>query len=96
MRRDAKTDGNQSAIVSALRAIGASVQSLHTVGGGVPDLLWWHPRSGYVLAEVKDGAKSASRRKLTPDQVEWHAAWRGPVHVVESVEQAIAVAMGDE
>jgi len=40
------------------------------------------------LLEVKDGAKPPSERKLTPDQVEWHAAYRGRVKVVHSIAEA--------
>lgn len=46
------------------------------------------------LVEIKDGNKSASRRKLTPAQILLHgeALQRGyRVHVVESVDQALAV-----
>ena len=39
MRRAAKVDANQEQIVQALRACGATVQSLAGVGKGVPDLL---------------------------------------------------------
>lgn len=38
----------------------------------------------------KDGSKPPSARRLTPAQVEWHAAWRGSVHVITDVEQAVA------
>lgn len=88
MRRAAKVDDNQAEIVAALRKIGASVQPLHAVGQGCPDLLvGW--RGITSLLEVKDGKKPPSARKLTPDQEKWHAAWMGQVTVVETVEQAI-------
>lgn len=88
MRRAAKVDANQTEIVEALRKIGASVQPLHAVGQGCPDLLvGW--RGIVSLLEVKDGSKPPSARKLTEDQVKWHAEWRGQVAVVENVEQAI-------
>jgi len=88
MRRAAKVDANQPDIVAALRKIGATVQPLHAVGQGCPDLLvGW--RGMNTVIEVKDGSKPPSARKLTPDQVEWHAEWRGQVTVVETVEQAI-------
>jgi hypothetical protein len=82
-------DENQPEIVAALRKIGASVQPLHAVGSGCPDILvGW--RGMNTILEIKDGAKPPSARKLTPDQVEWHANWRGQVAVVETVEEAIA------
>jgi hypothetical protein len=88
MRRAAKVDANQAEIVAALRKIGASVQPLHAVGAGCPDLLvGW--RGITTLLEVKDGKKPPSARKLTEDQVRWHAEWRGQVTVVETIEQAI-------
>lgn len=88
MRRAAKVDDNQAEIVAALRKIGASVQPLHAVGQGCPDLLvGW--RGMTSLLEVKDGKKPPSARKLTEDQEKWHANWRGQVAVVETIEQAI-------
>lgn len=88
MRRAAKVDANQAEIVAALRAVGASVQPLHAVGSGVPDLLiGWRGKN--LLFEVKDGSKPQSDRKLTPDQVTWHEAWRGQVCVVKSVQEAL-------
>ena len=90
MRRAAKIDANQPDIVAALRAAGASVEPLHAVGKGVPDLLVAHRGTNYLI-EVKDGGKVPSARKLTAAQVDWHAAWRGQVAVVETVEHALAV-----
>lgn len=95
MRYAAKVDANQPAVVAALRKLGASVQPLHTVGGGVPDLLVGF-RGQTWLIEVKDGAKPPSARTLTPDQEEWHAAWRGsPVAVVLDEFAAVALVAGD-
>lgn len=91
MRRAAKIDANQPAIVKALRSIGATVQPLHTVGQGVPDLLvGW--RGMTLLFEVKDGSKPPSERKLTPDQEKWHEDWTGgPIYVVTDVGQAVGI-----
>lgn len=90
MKFTAKADANQPAIVKALRAAGASVQHLHSVGAGCPDLLCAIDGKNFLI-EVKDGAKDPSAQKLTPSQVIWHAAWKGPVHVVNSVEAAAIV-----
>ena len=85
MRRAAKVDANQPEIVEAFRKLGASVQPLHSVGKGCPDLMVGYRGRCYAV-EVKDGSKPPSARKLTPDQVAWHEAWRGHVCIVESVD----------
>ena len=88
MRRAAKIDSNQIQVVSALRAAGASVQSLAAVGKGVPDLLV-SIRGVNLLMEIKDGNKPKSAQKLTDDQLKWHGAWQGPVCVVDGPEAAL-------
>ena len=88
MRRAAKVDANQVAIVAGLRKLGCSVQPLHAVGGGVPDLLVGYGARNYLL-EVKN--LEGRGKKLTPDQVDWHDAWRGSVYTVCSLEDAIKV-----
>lgn len=88
MRRAAKVDASQDAIVCALRAAGAKVQSLAALGKGVPDLLVKYGHALFLL-EVKDGGKPPSKRGLTPDQVEWIEAWGGGVHVVLSPDDAL-------
>lgn len=89
MRRAAKIDSNQIQVVSALRAAGASIQSLSAVGKGVPDLLCKYQGTFYLI-EVKDGQKPPSARKLTPDQVKWHEKWKCAfLGVVESPDEAL-------
>ena len=83
-------DTNQTAIVVALREIGCNVLSLAAIGQGCPDLLVYRHATGLLyLLEVKDGAKSASRRRLTPHQKQFHADW--PVHVVKNEIEAMVV-----
>lgn len=93
MRRAAKIDANQPAIVKALRALGCDVLILSAVGDGCPDLLVTAPvfPRRTMLIEIKDGAKPPRERRLTTDQVEFHRDWRGEIHVVKSVDEAIAV-----
>ncbi len=99
MRKAARTDGNQAAIVDALRKAGASVQILAAVGKGCPDLLCglftqvhddvvWREN---VLLEVKDPTKPKADQKLTTDQEEWHRNWKGQVAVVYTPEDALRV-----
>jgi hypothetical protein len=82
-------DGNHAAVVSALRACGASVEPIESIKGGLPDLLVG--AFGITeLVEVKDGEKIPSKRRLNADQQKWHREWKGRrVVVVESVEEAL-------
>ena len=76
VRRAARADANQPAIVKEFRKCGCSVQHLHTVGQGCPDLIVGI--SGVnVLIEIKDGDKKPSDQKLTEDEAKWHEEWRG-------------------
>lgn len=89
--RAAKVDANHAAVVSALRAAGARVESLAGVGKGVPDLLVGVPGTKRLaLFEVKDGAKCKSAQRLTDHQIAWHAKWEGyPVCTVDGPEAAL-------
>ena len=90
MRLRAKVDSNQAEIVKALRAFGCSVHSTASIGCGYPDLSVGRSGVNYLL-EVKDGRRPKCERKLTPAEKKWHAQWGGSVHVVECVEDALAV-----
>jgi hypothetical protein len=87
--RAARVDQNHDQVVIALRAAGATVQSLAGVGKGVPDLL-----VGFcgqtLLMEIKDGFKPPSARLLTKDQLRWHGSWKGgALAVVDSPDAAL-------
>ena len=86
MRTAAKVDANQREIIRILRDCGVTVQPLHTVGKGTPDLLCGY-RGQNVLLEVKDGNRNGSR--LTDAQQAWHRTWRGQVAVVETADDAL-------
>lgn len=83
MRRAAKVDLSQLAIVRALRQSGCQVQTLAAVGRGVPDLLVGRASRLWLL-ECKTG-----KGELTPAQRAWHALW--PVFIVRSPEEALRV-----
>lgn len=88
-RRAAAVDANQPQIVKALRAAGATVQHLHTVGKGCPDILVGFRGVNYLL-EIKDGSKPPSARKLTDDESAWHFQWLGNVRIVSNEQEALA------
>ena len=88
MRHAARIDANQEQIVTALRAMGATVRIV-TQGNGLPDLLVGF-RGVTILMEVKDGQKVPSARKLTPAEQKFFEEWRGGiVAIVNSVDEAI-------
>jgi hypothetical protein len=91
MRLRAQTDANQAEIVRALRCVGASVELLHRVGGGCPDLLVGYRGRNFLL-EIK-----VCKGKLNTLQERYHALWRGEIRVVRSVHEALTAigAIGD-
>ena len=93
MRRAARIDANQAEITEALRKAGASVQPLHMVGRGCPDLLVGVGNIN-LLFEVKDGEKPPSKQQLTEDERKWAEKWKGQVAVIRSVDEALE-AIGD-
>jgi hypothetical protein len=76
-----QSDPNQKEIVSALRAVGASVDII----GDPVDLVVGYRGRNYLL-EVKRDEKA----KLQPSQVEFFKSWRGAVVRVNSVAEALA------
>jgi len=81
--RAARVDQNQASIVKALRVAGATVQHLHKVGEGCPDLLVGFKCENYLM-ECKLVDTS-----LNDKQIKWHCEWRGHVFVVRSVDEAL-------
>jgi len=84
MRRAAKVDANQPAIVAGLRQRGIKVQPIHQLGKGVPDLLVGVRRELHLI-EIKMPGE-----KLTDDEATWHDKWAGlPVHVCYSLADCL-------
>lgn len=78
-----RVDSNQPQIVAALRKVGCSVQHLHELGKGCPDILVGYHGRNYLL-EIKSEEGS-----LTVHEHEWHTVWRGQVATVRTVDQAL-------
>lgn len=83
-----KVDSNQPEIVKALRELGYSVQPIHIIGRGCPDLLAGKFGRNHIF-ECKDGSLPPSKRKLTEDEEKWHTNWNGSVHILESIHDVI-------
>lgn len=96
MRYRTRVDANQKEIDVALRGVGASVVSLGNVGRGCPDRLVGFKGETYLI-ETKNRAREksqsvAARANMmrTPDQVKFHASWRGrPVIVAYKSDEAL-------
>ena len=88
MRRG-NTDRNQAEAIAYIRSCGMSVQTLHSVGNGCPDLLvGW--RSHDYLVEIKRRRDDGYVTQPTQCQRDWHAAWAGdPVIVAVSGKDAV-------
>ena len=85
-----RTDTNQTSLVRLFRSLGLSVAIISDLGKGMPDLIISNKRSN-VLIEVKDGSKPPSQRKLTVDEQIFHDNWQGPLHIISSEQEAIAL-----
>lgn len=80
-----RTDANQTAVISALEAAGATVQVV-----GKPLDLLVGIRNQFMLLEVKDGAKAKSQQKPTKAQAEFFKRWAGyPWAIVDGPESAL-------
>jgi hypothetical protein len=88
-----QSDGNAASIVSALRAVGASVELIASPvrRAGIPDLLIGFRGRNWLL-EVKrpaSGPRGGGAGVLSEDQRAFIATWRGSVAVVTSVVEAL-------
>lgn len=90
-----RIDDNQNEIVKGLRQIGASVQSLASLGKGAPDILCGHRGRNYLF-EVKNPAMKPSQRRLTIAEEAWHENWRGQVYVIHNFSEALEVLTSPE
>ena len=80
-----RTDANQAQIVAELRQAGCSVQDIHTVGSGCPDILVGYARHTWCFEIKSDGGK------LTPDEADWALKWAGQYAVIHSAEDALRI-----
>jgi Holliday junction resolvase len=88
MRKKARVDANQKEIVQQLRKRGISVLHTHQLGKGAPDIIVGYMNYNYLI-EIKDGNKSKSQQKLTPDELEFASKWGGNYAVCNSLEQIL-------
>lgn len=84
-----RTDANHKEIIVGLRKYPVlSVFSTHMVGKGFPDIVIGYKGINY-LVEIKDGAKSKSRKKLTEDEIKFHSSWNGQIIIAENIDDVL-------
>lgn len=66
-RYAARADANQPHVFRVARSLGLKVWPTYRLGNGFPDCLVCYA-DRIQLWEIKDGAKSPSQRRLTPDE----------------------------
>jgi len=89
-----KVDANQADVIAEVRKFpGLTVQDLHGVGNGVPDLIIGFLGQNF-LVELKDGSKPKHQKQLTEPEKEWHQKWKGQVAICESAEDIFKLITG--
>ena len=84
-----RVDENQAQIVAAFRKLGCSVA---IIGQPVDILIGY---GGECLpAEIKDGDKPPSARKLTKQQRDFFSTWTGGVRLIRNVDDVEAAVKG--
>lgn len=89
-RRAARVDLNQEEVVAELRRLGISVELLHQIGRGVPDLLLGFAGRNFLIE-----LKSTKKGILTLDEENWHQSWNGQVETCVTVRQILGVMLYD-
>jgi hypothetical protein len=89
-----RTDKNQVEIVETLRRVGLSVAVTSGVGCGFPDLVIGGVMpcmcgSGRRVRQTKIVEVKTTSGILTPDQEEFHAAWRGQLDIARSPDEVL-------
>jgi len=80
-----KRDANHADVAGWFRDLGCSVFDTSALGGGFPDLVVGVKGLNFMV-EVK-----TAHGKLTKDQRDLFAVWRGKIHVVSTMDDCISL-----
>jgi len=92
MRRAAKVDGTQQAIVERLRACSVSVE---VIGKPVDLLVCCRGETSLMECKSERPTSEGGGHGLTKDQVEFLARWPGKVHIVKTPDEALRAVLGE-
>lgn len=79
-RSTKKVDTIQGESIKILRQWGFSVQPIHTIGNGCPDLLVGYSGINYLLELKSEGGE------LNENEYTWHLCWNGQAVVIEGMD----------
>lgn len=77
-----------------VRKLGWACSSTHVIGKGFPDIAVGARGKNYFF-EIKDPMQTKSGKKLTPDEIKWHAEWTGQVHIAETIDDIVKIIQDD-
>ncbi len=90
MRRAARIDANQPALVKLIRKLGGSFQHTHQIPGALDGIIGYHGVD--IRVEFKDPDQPPSKRALTKAEIDTIDEWKGrPPVVIETAEHVIAL-----
>ncbi len=89
--RAKRIDANQNTLVAQMRQIpGLTVRITSQVGEGFVDAVIGYRGHSHLL-EIKDPNQPPSKRRLTPDEKQFHESFTGSIHVVETIDDVLKI-----
>ena len=92
MRRKARIDANQPALVKFIRSMGASFQHTHQIEGALDGIIGYRALDQRV--EIKDPNQPPSKRKLTDAEIDTIFAWKGRTPEIIETENDVTRILG--
>jgi hypothetical protein len=93
VRRAARKDTTQDAIVDRLKACGVAVE---IIGKPLDLLICWRGETSLMECKNPERTSNQPQSRWTKAQVEFIARWPGKIHVVESPDEAVYAVLGPD
>lgn len=95
MRRAARVDATQNAIIAALRRVGISAEYIKQPF----DLVIYNPRkkeTAFLECKTPRPTSEGGAHSLTKLQTDFIARWPGKVYIARTAEEAVRLVIGEE
>ena len=93
MRRAARTDSTQAAIIDALKRVGVAVE---IIGKPVDLLLCCRGETSLMECKNPERTSEDPDSRLTKAQVEFIDRWPGKIHLARTPEEAVRLVLGEK